>query len=379
MNRGAVAEINLDAVCHNLAVVRTTACSPHVIAVVKADAYGHGAVPIAKRLSSEGVDMLAVAFCDEAKELRDAGITDPILVLFDTDTEDVFTFGLTPVISCRRHAYALSQAAARRNTVLRVHVKIDTGMGRLGLFGNEEEHVLEIARLKGIAVEGIMSHFPDADVPDSDHAARQASRLRIIRENLAACGLSIPIVHMANSPAVLTIPDARFTTVRPGLMLYGYSSLPTSGRQACGSPPSSGSGLSGPLIPAMRVTARVLALRRLPTGTPISYGRTFVTSRDSLIGVIAIGYADGFSRRFSNNGEVLVRGRRRPVVGRVCMDLTMVDLTGLQDVAEQDEVVVMGRQGEEEIDAQELSDRIDTIPYEILTSLGSKARRVYVD
>lgn len=373
MNRGATAEISLGAISHNLGLVRAVSRCPRVIAVVKADAYGHGAVEVARRLSSEGVDMLAVAFSDEARQLRESGITAPILVLFDTDTEDVFTYGLTPVVSCLPHARALSRAAEKRNCRIRVHLKVDTGMGRLGLAGRTEHDILEISLLKGIEIEGLLSHFPDADCADTAPVREQVSRFQALRDRFAACGLSIPVVHMANSPAVLAIPGSHFTAVRPGLMLYGYSSV----RQADGTAPACRNEQDRSLVPAMRVTTRLLAVRRLPAGSSISYGRTFVTARDSLIGVIAIGYADGFSRQFSSNGEVLIRGRRWPVAGRVCMDLTMVDLTGISDVEERDEVVIMGRQGGEEIDAEELARRIGTIPYEILTSLGSRARRVH--
>lgn len=366
MNRGATAEISIGAISRNLAVVRAVSRCPRVIAVVKADAYGHGSVEVARRLVSEGVDMLAVAFCDEAKELRNSGIAAPILVLFDTDTDDVFTYGLTPVVSAPDFASALSSEAEKRNTRLKIHLKIDTGMGRLGLVVHPEEDALEIARLKGLDVEGIMSHFPDADVAEPVLARAQASRFSLIQNHLSAHGLCVPMIHMANSPAVLTIPDSHFNTVRPGLILYGYSSV----QEAILAPRPT---------PAMRVTTRLLALRRLPAGTSISYGRTFITRRESLIGVIAIGYADGFSRQFSNNCDVLIRGKRHPVVGKVCMDLTMVDLTGSDDVEEKDEVVILGRQGDESIDADELARRANTIPYEILTSLGGRARRVYTE
>lgn len=375
MKRGATAEISLGAVSHNLGVVRAITRCPHIIAVVKADAYGHGAVPVARRLTAEGVDMLAVAFCDEAKELRDSGITAPILVLFDTDAEDAFTYGLTPVVSCREYARRLSKEAEKRNRRVNVHLKIDTGMGRLGLLGEVEDTVLEIARMNGLAIEGIMSHFPDADLSEPVLAREQVLRIQAVRDHIAAHGLSVPMIHMANSPAVLTIPASHFNTARPGLMLYGYSSVDESAVPTA----LRGRETRPSLMPAMRVTTRLLAIRRLPAGSTISYGRTFITARESLIGVIAAGYADGFSRQFSNNGDVLVRGTRRPVVGKVCMDLTMIDLSGLDGLSEQEEVVILGRQGEEEINAEELGRRIGTIPYEILTSLGSRARRAHVE
>ncbi len=364
MNRGAVAEIDLGAISNNLKVIKNLSMNNPVIAVVKADAYGHGAIDVSRRLVNDGVEYLAVAFTEEAKELRNAGINSSILVLFDPDINDIFTYNLIPVISDKKTATALSKEAEKNNLSISVHIKIDTGMGRLGFTGDAANEISEIANLKGITIDGIMSHFSEADLLDASFARMQIEKFNSIKTALLNVGLSVRLFHMANSAAVMTLPESHFDAVRPGIMLYGYSPMQQSAK-------------TPELIPAMTVKTKILVLRRLPSGTPISYGRTFITRRDSLIGVIPVGYADGFSRRFSNNAEMLVRGKRVPVVGRVCMDLTMLDLTGIEQVEEGDEVVIIGRQGNESIDAAELAFRADTIPYEILTSLGNMAKRVY--
>jgi alanine racemase len=365
MNRGAVAEIDLGAISNNLKVIKSLSKNSPVIAVVKADAYGHGSIEISRRLVNEGVEYLAVAFTAEARELRDSGINIPIIVLFDPDIEDVFKYNLIPVISDKKTAAALSKEAEKNSRSISVHIKIDTGMGRLGFTGDAVNEISEIANLKGITIDGVMSHFSEADLLDASFAKMQIERFNSIKTELLNVGLNVRLFHMANSAAVMTLPESHLDAVRPGLMLYGYS------------PISQPFNLLTSLIPAMTVKTKILALRRLPSGTPISYGRTFITKRDSLIGVIPVGYADGFSRRFSNNAELLVRGKRVPVVGRVCMDLTMLDLTDIEQVEEEDEVVIIGRQGNESIDAAELAFMADTIPYEILTSLGNMAKRVY--
>lgn len=365
MNRGATAEIDLAALRHNVEVVRKIAGKVPLIAIVKADAYGHGAVAVSRALVSAGVSCLAVAFTGEARSLREAGIRGRILVLFDTsDIEDYFRYDLTPVIHDLATAAAFSKETLSRGARLPVHVKVDTGMGRIG-FSPESvvSGVQEIFGMGGLEVEGLMSHFSEADLTDRSYADLQIGMFReIIRGVTERLGHPVT-AHIANSAAVLSMKDALFDAVRPGLILYGYSPFND----------------DRDLLPLMRVSTKVLAVRDLPAGTAISYGRTFTTQRRSRIAVVPLGYADGYSRLFSNNGEVLVRGRRVPVAGRVCMDLTMIDVTDVEGVEEGDEVVVLGRQGRDSITAVELATRINTIPYDILTSLGSRAQRQYVN
>ncbi|MBF0328259.1 MAG: alanine racemase [Nitrospirae bacterium] len=367
MHRGTSAEIDLNALACNFMTVKRLCGDTDVIAVVKADAYGHGAVEVSKKLIECGAGYVAVAFTDEGIALREAGITKPILSLFDSDPIDIFEYRLTPVISDFNRAEILSKEALKRGLNLALHIKVDTGMGRLGLTGNAADTILKIAEIENISISGVMSHFSEADLADGSFARLQIDRFATLKNRLYEKGLKIKTYHIANSAAVLNLPESYFDAVRPGLMLYGCSPIKNRASQ------------KNELEPVMTVKSKILSLRKLAAGTPISYGRTFITKRESVIGVISAGYADGFSRRFSNNAEVLVRGLRVPVVGRVCMDLTMLDLTDCHESSEGDEAVLIGRQGEESIDAAESALWADTIPYEILTSLGRSARRVYTN
>jgi len=375
VNRGAVAEINLSAIAHNLKTVSRAVKKRPVIAVVKADAYGHGCIEVSKRLLKEGASFLAAAYIGEGLLLRKAGITAPIIVLFDCeDIDNFFDFDLLPVIHDTTTADALSRVARKRRATINVHVKVDTGMGRLGLNGKHIiEDILKIAGMEGIELAGLMSHFSDADLSDRSYAAVQLKEFNIIRETLCKKLNKKLFSHIANSAAVLNFEESHLDAVRPGLMLYGYSPF------SYNSEPSTQNLESITLLPAMRVKTKILCIKNLPSDSPISYSRTFVTKRQSKIGVLPLGYADGYNRLFSNNAEVLVRGRRVPVVGRVCMDLTMVDLTEIEDVREGDEVVILGKQGNESITAYELARKAQTIPYEILTSLGSHSRKEYIN
>lgn len=382
MIRGPVAEIDLPAIARNLRSVREIAGGTSVIGVVKADAYGHGAIEVSRRLVKEGISHLAVAYTGEAIELRNAGIDIPIIVLFDSgNVRDFFDFNLIPVVYSRDTALSLSDEARKRGVVVKVHVKVDTGMGRLGLCGG---HVMDdltaIADMPGLELTGLLSHFSEADLSDRSYAISQLERFNSIREKVSVKIGRKLFSHVANSAAVLTLRESYLDAVRPGLMLYGYSPFQadkTHGAKRKEREKSMSGNMA--LTPAMTVKSRILSIRSVAAGTPVSYGRTFVTKRPSRIGVIPVGYADGYSRLFSNNAEAVVRGKRVPVAGRVCMDLTMVDLTDVREARENDEVVLLGRQGDEVITADELAQRAKTISYEILTSLGSKARKVYLE
>lgn len=386
MNRGAVAEIDLSAIAHNFRIVKRIAKDRSVIAVVKADAYGHGSIEVSKRLIKEGVFYLAVAYTSEAIKLREASITAPIIVLFDNiDIGEFFNFNLIPVIHEINTASVISNTAQKRRTVIEVHVKVDTGMGRVGLSGNRiVEDLVKIAGMEGIKLTGLMSHFSDADLADKSYAHLQLERFNKIRKAVSKRLNRKLFSHIANSAAVLAFGDAHLDAVRPGLMLYGYSPLNEHSafsvqRSAKDSELRTHNSELINLVPAMKVKTQILCIRNLPPGSPVSYGRTFATKRQSRIGILPVGYADGYSRLFSNNADVLVRGKRVPVVGRICMDLTMVDLTEVKDAKEGDEVVILGSQGVEIITAYELANKAQTIPYEILTSLGSKSKKEYIN
>ena len=363
MNRGAIAELDRTSLRHNLCLLKQMAPGRGIIAVVKADAYGHGAVEAARILEAEKVAMLAVAFLSEARTLRDAGITSEILVLFDRSNPSEFLdLNVVPVIHDIDTARRFSEETRKRGIVFNVHLKVDTGMGRLGFPLARHEDIFEICGMEGIAVTGLMTHFSEADLADKAFANEQLRVFSELRQRIMDQTGSSLLCHCANSAAVFSLPDALFDAVRPGLSLYGYSTPP-----------------DARLRPVMQLKTSVLAVREVGKGTPLSYGRTYVTSRPSRIAVLAMGYADGYNRLFSNRAHVLIRGKRVPVVGRVCMDLTLADVTDIEGVKDGDEVVLLGRQGAETITADELASMADTIPYEILTSLGPRAQRNWMD
>lgn len=367
-DRPTSAVVDLDALDRNFGEVLRRAGGRAVLAVVKARAYGHGAIPVSLRLLEAGARMLGVAIVEEGRELRSAGITAPVLVmgaLFPEQAEAIAELGLTPVVYSMPVALALSAAAVRRGARIAVHVKIDTGMGRIGVMpADAVRFIQELRRLEGIDVRGLMTHFADADLADKQFSSDQMDRFEQAVRSLEADGISVPERHAANSAALLDYPRALFTMVRPGLMLYGYNPF------AAAQPDIE-------LHPVLSLVTRIASIKRVPAGVPISYGRTFTTKRESLIATIPIGYADGYNRSLSNRGEALVRGMRVPVAGRVCMDMCMLDVTQVPGVSEQDEVVLLGRQGGERITADDIAKLCGTIPYEVLCGIGQRVPRVY--
>lgn len=363
MSRFLEAEIDLNALASNLAFVKSTVDSINtknkIIAIVKADAYGHGAIEVSKRLEKEGVEYLGVAFYEEAKLLREAGIKSPILLLFDREIEGVTKYNLTPVVFDKNHAKELSKHAQRNGKTIPLHIKVETGMGRLGLYGDVLEQIREISKLPNIKIEGIMSHLSMAE--DYLWSMEQINRLREVKESVFSTGMK-PMFHISNSEGIF-LKEAHFDAVRPGIILYGYlTSKNLDGIQPC-----------------MTVKTKILDIRRLPKNTPISYGKTFITKRESLIGVIPVGYADGYFRSLSNRGFMLIKGKRSPIVGTICMDITMVDLTEIPEAKIGDEVILLGMQGKERVTAREIAEWANTIPYEVLISLGSKAKKKYIN
>jgi len=367
-DRPTVARISLSALTHNFEEVTRRANGRKILAVVKANAYGHGLVPVARHLLERGAHMLGVALVEEGRELREAGIEAPILVMgpvFPEQADAVAALRLTPALSNNTVARALDDAARRRSRRIAVHVKIDTGMSRTGVSPEAAPDLIrELNSLEGIVVEGLMTHFADADLRDKAFAAQQMERFETLIRTLTDQGISIPLRHAANSASILDYPRALFTMVRPGLMLYGYD-------------PVEGNAPGAALQPVLSLVTRIFLLKKLPAGTPISYGRTFVTRRESLIATIPIGYADGFSRSLSNCGEALVWGARVPVTGRVCMDMTMLDVTDVPGVREGDEVVLIGSSGSERITAADLAAKTGTIPYEVLCGISSRVPRIF--
>jgi alanine racemase len=357
-----IAEVDLRALSHNLRVVKKKTGGKDIMAVVKANAYGHGALEISKHLIKKGTQKLGVAFTEEAIALRESGIDIPITVFFDRDNiDECIRYKLTPTVFELSSARKLDAKARKLNRKIPVHIKVDTGMGRIGFtLDSALKEIAAIASLKNVEPEGLMSHFSDADLKDKKFANLQLKNFRSLIRSLEEKKITFKHHHMANSAAVLSMPDAHLDMVRPGIMLYGYGYH----------------GVRG-LKPVLSLKSNILLLKTVPMGTPISYGRTFITKRRSTIATIPLGYADGYSRKLSNKGEVLIKGKRAPVVGRVCMDTIMVDVTDIPDVNYKNKAVIIGSQGKEKITAEEIADKTGTIPYEVLTSIGQRVKRVY--
>ena len=362
-----MAEVDLNALLHNLREIQRLSGPDHsLIAVVKADAYGHGAIKVSQTLEAAGVRILGVALVQEGIELRQAGIRLPILVMGSVLKEQIpplFEFQLTPVLFQTTLIPLLEKEVENRGIVLPVHLKVDTGMGRLGIQPSEFKPFLKkVLTNKRIKIEGIMTHFADADQNQPKNSEKQLILWNKVLEELKEFNLNPPYIHLSNSAAILSLPGIYSNPVRPGLMLYGYSSIKDSRLS---------------LEPVLSFKTRVVHLKTVPPGTPISYGGTFVTARQSVIATIAAGYADGYWRALSNSGKVLVHGTRAPVVGRVCMDMTMIDVTGIAGLTIGDEVVLIGKQGQDFISAEEVAGWIGTIPYEVLCGIGKRVPRLY--
>ncbi|MDD3642219.1 MAG: alanine racemase [Candidatus Krumholzibacteria bacterium] len=362
-------EIDLDAFEWNIGRIRSLLPGRvRILLVVKADAYGHGAVRIARQAAECGIDMLGVATLDEGKELREGGIALPVLILspvLPEELEEVLAYDLAVSISSYEFAVSASRASRRCGYPCTAHVEVDTGMGRAGLSAEgAADSIVGMASLEGIRLSGIFTHFPASD-SDSDFTAEQIRAFTAVVDECAARGVAFEYVHTANSAALINFPGSHFNMVRPGLIAYGHSpSLALSERLD--------------VIPVMSFKARLLLVRRLRAGTSISYGRTFIAPRDMTVGVIAAGYGHGMSHRMSNRGAVLLRGRRTPIIGRVTMDMTMVDLDGFPDPAVGEEVVIFGSQRDERIDVDDVAAWDGSLNYEVLCRISKRVVRVYM-
>jgi len=367
------AEIDLGALVRNYQTLRSAAPAVDVLAVVKADAYGHGAVPVSRALEEAGVRFLGVALVEEGLALRAAGVQADLLVLggaYGDAWELLLEQRMIPVVFRPEHLRALDAAARRRGTVGRAHLKIDTGMGRLGVLPADVPAFLEMARqCPAVMLEGLCSHFANADLADAALTELQVSRFRTALAQMRASGFEPRWRHLSNSAGLLALPAARdgveMNLARPGLALYGLLPAPW---------------LHPPRVlePVLSWKTAVVHVKSVPTGTPISYGSTWTAPRPSRIATLPVGYADGWSRLLSNRGAALVRGRRAPLVGRVCMDLCMVDVTDVPGVEVGDEVVLIGAQGAEVQDAHALAALEGTIAYDVLCAIGARVPRVVV-
>ena len=363
--------IDLGALRHNLLEIKRLAGpNTRVLPVIKSDAYGHGMIPVAKALESTGADYFGVFELDEALELKKAGSNIPILVMMGITPDEVSAVvenELTTALFQYDIAEKLSEAALKQNRVAPVHVKVDTGMTRLGVPWTKVLDFLQsLLPLEGLRLEGIFSHLAVADDPEHPFTEKQIRTFLQVVKEARRLGVCTDAVHIANSGALLGKRGLDLAMVRPGILLYG-------------SPPAQGWPAAASFKPAMTFRSRVIQVKTVPADTPISYGCTYKTRSKSTIATIPVGYDDGYSRLFSNKGEVLVHGKRVPVVGRVCMNLTMLDISSVEGVSVGDEVVLLGTQGKERITAEELGEKIGTISYEIYCSIGKSNHRTYVD
>jgi len=359
------AEVNLNNLQHNYKIIRSLLDErTKVLVTVKADAYGHGLIQVAKRLVKCGVDYFGVASIDEGIELRKAGVKVPILLLgliLKSDIKPLFAYSLTPTVCDIGLARSIDQAAAKLKKKISLHVKVDTGMGRIGVLHKEAFGLIkEISELKNVTIEGIFTHFSLADF-NRRFTELQIKLFNRLVDDLKRNKIEIPLVHAANSMGLVDYKHSHFTMVRPGLIMYGLYPK---------------NGLKIRLKPVLSLKTRVIFNKQVPKGSGISYGRTYITKRPTQVVTLPIGYGDGYPRNLSNLAHLLIAGKKFRISGRVCMDQIMVDVGNVK-VKVGDEVVLIGRQGPHKITAEELARLSGTISYEIVCGLGSRIPRIY--
>lgn len=364
------AEINLKAIYHNIRLLKKlTSSSTLFMAVVKANGYGHGAVPVARAALEAGADRLGVALVEEAVRLRQAGIKSPIHILSEPPSNAArltVENELIPTVCSREVAEAISTFAQRDSKRVKIHVKVDTGMNRIGIRPEQATSFIRyLNSLPAVEVEGIFTHFATADCPEDSYTEEQLSEFRRVLKELDREGLALLLRHAANSAATIFSPPTHLDMVRVGIAMYGLYPSPASRGQVS-------------LRPALQLKAKVSFVKKVQSGQGVSYGLTYRTKEPTQIATLPLGYGDGYSRLLSNKSEVLIGGRRRPVVGNVCMDQLMVD-TGADKVTVGEEAVLIGQQETQEISVEELAEIMGTINYEIVCNLSLRVPRVYID
>jgi alanine racemase len=379
-HRATFAEINLKAFKHNLQNLQTiTEPATGIMAVIKADAYGHGVIPCAKAAVESGVDYLGVGIIEEGIELRENGITEPILILgsiFPDEVADLVRYDLATILCTPLLAQALSKEAEKQGKTVNVHIKVDTGMNRLGVLPENLLPLIKtISNLPTLKLEALSTHFSSADDEDTSITTQQIELFQKTLSELQKAGVAIPtLTHLANTSALFRFPESRSKMIRPGLILYG--ALPSPVLNSVVQKVCQKENLKN-FQPVMQWKSKIILLKPVQKGLPLSYSRKHFTQKDSLIATLPIGYADGLHRNLSNNMDVLIKGKRAPQVGTICMDMILIDVTEVPDVQMGDEVAIFGKQGEEEISVEELAKKSNTIPYEILCNVGKRVPRVY--
>ncbi|WHH58096.1 alanine racemase [Petroclostridium sp. X23] len=366
------AEINLDNIAHNIKEIRKiTSESAEIMAVTKADAYGHGFLEVSKTLLENGADRLAVALLDEAKQLRAHGIHVPIMILGYTPeqyADELVELDIIQTVYNYPMAQAISMAASKQRKKSRVHIKLNTGMTRIGFDSSNDavSTVLNISRLPGIEIEGIFTHFASADEKDADYTRLQFERFMSVCNRLEKNGLHIPIKHVCNSAGIIQFPEMHLDMVRPGIILYGlYPSDEVDEKKI-------------DLKPAMELKSVISHLQEVESNVPVSYGRVYKTARKSTLATIPVGYADGFSRVLTGKAAMIASGKTVPVVGRICMDQCMIDVTDVNNINIGDEVVIFGSSNGINISIDDVAKALGTINYEIVCMIGKRVPRVYI-
>ena len=366
------ADIDLDAFRFNLdSIKKNINENTQIITVLKADGYGHGAVPLAKEAEKEErVWGIAVATVEEALELRRGGIKKPLLILGYTYQEDYDLIAeeeLRPTVFKLSMAQELSQAALRKNKTIKIHIKIDTGMSRIGYRDLEKSvpEILEISRLPGLEIEGLFTHFAGADEREKAPAYQQLEKYQAFQKALKEAGLKIPLCHCSNSAGIIRIPEANMDAVRAGIILYGLYPSEEVEKEPV------------PLKPLMTLKSHIAYIKTLEPGVQISYGGTYTTQKETRVATIPVGYADGYARSLSNKGWVLIRGKKAPILGRVCMDQFMVDVTDIPEARELDEVILLGKSQDQQITMEELGELSGRFNYEFACCISKRVPRIY--
>lgn len=363
--------IDLDAICSNIINTRKLLKNnTKIMAIIKADGYGHGAVPIAKSLDSIGVDAFGIAIIEEGIELRKAGINKPLLILGYTSKRQyrqLVEYDITPAIFQRSAAEELAEEALKQNRTAKIHIKLDTGMSRIGFCDNIEsiKEIKKIAELKGIKIEGIFSHFACADEADKTSAHSQLDRYLKFVKQLEEEGVFIPVKHISNSAGIIDLPEAQLNMVRSGISTYGLYPSDEVAKDKIH------------LRPAMELKTHVSFVKEVGAGVGVSYGSTYVTNKKTIIATIPVGYGDGYPRQLSSRGRVLIHGKFAPIIGRICMDQFMVDVTEIENVKQDDIVTLIGRDGNQSITVEEVADMAYSFNYEFICNIGKRIPRIY--
>ena len=369
--RPAWAEIDLDAIAYNTRNIKKLIGDKDLIAVVKANCYGHGVIDIIPTLLENGVSRFAVAMISEALEIRDNKITAPVMILGFTPLylgEELINNNIEQTVYDLDYAKELSKIALTLNKKAKIHIAIDTGMGRIGFLPNEKsiDNITEICSLEGIEVIGIFTHFSTSDEKDKEYSHEQFTKMLSVMDTLKKRGIDIPLKHVANSGAIIDLPDTYLDAVRAGIILYGYYPSDEIDKNNLA------------LKPALTLKATITNVKTLEKDMYVSYGRTFKTSNETIVATIPVGYADGYLRKLAENGKVIIKGEFAPIIGRICMDQFMIDVTNIPDVKIGDEVILLGEKNGLKYNADDMAKKLDTINYEVTSMLKSRLPRVYI-